>query len=71
MSGPFKADAKDIRALADFLDRLSDLTNNTGVSVCAYGPEHVELPGGATVQIAITREDPDVARYVVDDRIGD
>jgi hypothetical protein len=70
VSGPFKATADDVRALADFLAESSALSRRTGVWFCAYGNTDISLPGGATVS-ANVQGDGAAREYIIDDRVGD
>ncbi|MFF8953875.1 hypothetical protein ACF09I_34515 [Streptomyces sp. NPDC014940] len=57
-------DAAGLRRLADALDRLSETTTQTGVTLCAYGTDHIEVDG---ITLALqSQQDGDSTRYVVD-----
>lgn len=55
----------DLKALAEFLDGLAQLTASTGVMACAYDRDFVELPSGETIGINSERNDGPVT-YAVD-----
>ncbi|MEU0001507.1 hypothetical protein ABZ069_31775 [Streptomyces microflavus] len=57
-------DAATLRRLADALDRLAESTAQTGVQLCAYGTDHIEVDG---ITLALQSErDGDAVQYVVD-----
>jgi hypothetical protein len=57
-------DAAGLRRLADALDRLTEATAHTGVTLCAYGTDHIEVDG---ITLALqSQQDGDTTRYVVD-----
>lgn len=56
--------ASELRRLADALDRLAETTKQTGVMLCAYGTDHIEVDG---ITLALQSEqDGESTRYVVD-----
>lgn len=60
----YLVDAATLRRLADALDRMAEATAQTGVTLCAYGTDHIEIDG---VTLALQSErDGDTVRYVVD-----
>lgn len=57
-------DADALRRLADALDRMSALTADTKVGLCAYGTDHIEIDG---VTMALqSNGTAETTRYVVD-----
>lgn len=57
-------DAAALRRLADALDRLTEATARTGVALCAYGTDHIEIDG---ITLALQSGlDGDSVQYVVD-----
>lgn len=65
MSAPLKLTPDDLTNLAHALERLTEITNDTGVKFCVYGGLAVEV-GESTLTVQHVE-----GRYVVDDRIGD
>lgn len=57
-------DASALRRLADALDRMTEVTAQTGVSLCTYGTDHIEIDG-ITLALQSTH-DGEAIRYVVD-----
>ncbi len=57
-------DAATLRRLADALDRLADTAMHTGVTLCSYGTEYIEIDGIA-LALECTRDGEQV-RYTVD-----
>ncbi|MFI6103174.1 hypothetical protein [Streptomyces sp. NPDC051310] len=58
------ADATMLRRLADALDRMGEMTEQTGVTHCAYGTDQVEIDG---ITLALqTLSDGAGVRYAVD-----
>jgi hypothetical protein len=68
VSGPFTPTAEDLRAVARFLDGLTNLSRRTGVVICVYDNDYVQV-GDVTMRIGRRGESPGVT-YAVDDRIG-
>ncbi|WP_406000699.1 hypothetical protein [Streptomyces sp. NBC_00829] len=58
------ADAATLRRLADALDRMTETTAQTGVSLSPYSSEHIEIDG-ITLQLGTVSEG-DAVRYAVD-----
>lgn len=56
--------AAELRRLADALDQLSETTQRTGVALCAYGTDHIEVEG-ITLSLQ-TEQAGEGTRYVVD-----
>lgn len=56
--------AVELRRLADALDRLSETTDQTGVTLCAYGTDNIEIDG-ITLPLQYER-DGERIRYLVD-----
>lgn len=57
-------DAAALRRLADALDCLAEITAKTGVALCAYGTDHIDVDG-STLALQ-SAPDGDAIRYVVD-----
>jgi hypothetical protein len=56
--------AATLRRLADALDRMAETTAQTGVTLCAYGTDHIEIDG---ITLALqSGRDGDSVQYVVD-----
>lgn len=70
MSMTFKANPSDLHALAEFLTNAAELSRDTGVWFCVYGPVDVVIPGGTVVRVGVDGQGDEQA-YVIDDRIGD
>jgi hypothetical protein len=56
--------ADDLRHLTDFIDKLTELSNDLSVRVGPYGSFHVELPTGEAVPVTSSEGD-DVITYSV------
>lgn len=56
--------AAELRRLADGLDRLSETTKQTGVTLCAYGTDNIEIDG-ITLPLQYEGEG-EAIRYLVD-----
>jgi hypothetical protein len=56
--------AAELRRLADALDRLSEASNQTGVTLCAYGTDNIEIDG-ITLPLQYEKVGETV-RYMVD-----
>ncbi|MEU6098937.1 hypothetical protein [Streptomyces sp. NPDC047079] len=57
-------DAAALRRLADALDRMAETTAQTGVTLCAYGTDHIEIDD-ITLRLQ-SAPDGDTTRYAVD-----
>lgn len=57
-------DATALRRLADALDRMMETTAQTGVTLCAYGTDHIEIDG-ITLALQSSGAGEDL-RYLVD-----
>jgi hypothetical protein len=57
-------DAAALRRLADALDRMAETATQTGVTLCAYGTDHIEIDGITLALQSVS--DGDSVRYVVD-----
>ena len=57
--------AAALRQIADALDRLTETTAQTGVVLCAYSGNHVEVNGDVTLCVD-SRKSGDTWEYVVD-----
>lgn len=67
MSGSWKASLAELKALTEFLEGLTYLSNKTGVMACAFSHTDVELAGGATLQINSERDESGAIKYFVDE----
>lgn len=56
MSESFKATADEVQALATFLEKLTDLSFQTGVWLGVSGTTSAELPNGASIDIGRAKE---------------
>ncbi|WHM32436.1 hypothetical protein OH540_21270 [Streptomyces sp. BPPL-273] len=56
--------AVELRRLADALDRLTETTKQTGVTLCAYGTDNIEIDG-ITLPLQ-SEQDGERIRYLVD-----
>lgn len=56
--------AAELRRLADALDQLGETTKQTGVALCAYGTDHIEIDG-ITLPLQ-TEQGEQGTRYMVD-----
>ncbi|MGW7239725.1 hypothetical protein [Streptomyces sp. NPDC054804] len=57
-------DAAALRRLADALDRMAETTAQTGVTLCAYGTDHIDIDD-ITLRLQSAAADGTV-RYVID-----
>lgn len=57
-------DSAALRRLADALDRMTKTTAQTGVTLCAYGTDHIEIDG-ITLALQSTGKGDDL-HYLVD-----
>lgn len=67
MSAPLKLTAHQVKALADALEGLTEVTRRTGVRFTPYGVLNAAV-GDNTIQVGW---DPADEAYVVDDRNGE
>jgi hypothetical protein len=65
MSAPLELTAEQLRSLADALERMSAITQETGVNFASYSDLHAEI-GDSSLQVWWDGE-----RYIVRDRNGD
>lgn len=66
MSAPLKLNSAQLRRLSDFLEALTEATNEETVRLGAYGSVSVSVDGVALD----VQWDDEQDQYVIDDRVG-
>jgi hypothetical protein len=67
MGGTWTAGPVRLKALADFLEGLAELTARTSVMACAYNATEVEIGDGTVLRINSARDSEGAVTYYVDE----